>query len=36
MANDDERLPKVVAALHFLAVVSVMLHRLVPVGVHNP
>jgi len=36
LAKDDERLPEVVAGLHFLAVVSLMLHRLLTVAVQSP
>jgi len=36
LANDDERLPEVVAGLHFLAFVSLMLHRLVTVAAQSP
>jgi hypothetical protein len=36
LARDDERLPHVLAGLHFLAVACLMLHRLVPLRlVHN-
>lgn len=36
LAKDDERLPEVVAGLHFLAFVSLMLHRLVTVAAQSP
>ncbi len=36
LAKDYERLPEVVAGLHFLAFVSLMLHRLVTVAVQSP
>lgn len=36
LAKDYERLPEVVAGLHFLAFVSLMLHRLFTVAVQSP
>ena len=36
LAKDYERLPEVVAGLHFLAFVSLMLHRLVTTAVQSP
>ena len=36
LAKDYERLPEVVAGLHFVAFVSLMLHRLVTVAVQSP
>ncbi len=36
LAKDYERLPEVVAGLHFLAFVSLMLHRLVTVAAQSP
>jgi transposase len=36
LAKDYERLPDVVAGLHFLAFLSLMLHRLVTVVAHSP
>jgi transposase len=36
LAKDYERLPDVVAGLHFVAFVSLMLHRLVTVAVQSP
>ena len=36
LAKDDERLPEVVAGLHFLAFVRLMLHRLVTVVAPSP
>jgi transposase len=36
LARDDERLPQVLAGLHFVAFACLMLHRLIPVlAVHN-
>ena len=36
LARDDERLPAVLAGLHFVAFACLMLHRLIPVLlVHN-
>jgi transposase len=36
LAKDYERLPEVVAGLHFLAFVSLMLHRLLTAAVQSP
>ena len=36
LAKDYERLPEVVAGLHFLAFVSLMLHRLVTTAAQSP
>jgi transposase len=36
LAKDYERLPDVVAGLHFVAFVTLMLHRLVTVAAHSP
>jgi transposase len=36
LAKDDERLPEVVTGLHFLAFLSLMLHRLVTTVAHSP
>jgi transposase len=36
LANDYERLPEVVAGLHFLAFVSLMVHRLLTAAVQSP
>jgi transposase len=36
LARDYERLPEVTAELHFLASVTLMLHRLVTVGAPSP
>jgi transposase len=36
LAKDYERLPETVAGLHFVAFVSLMLHRLVTVAAHSP
>jgi transposase len=36
LAKDYERLPEVVAGLHFLAFISLMLHRLVTVAAQSP
>jgi transposase len=36
LANDYERLPEMVAGLHFVAVACLMLHRLVTVAAESP
>jgi transposase len=36
LATDDERLPEVVAGVHFLAFATLMLHRLFTVAVQSP
>jgi hypothetical protein len=36
LAKDYERLPDVVAGLHFLAFITLMLHRLVTVVARSP
>ncbi len=35
-AKDDERLPEMVAGLHFLAFACLMLHRLVTIVAQSP
>ena len=36
LAKDDERLPELVAGLHFVAFACLMLHRFVTVVAHSP